>query len=163
MSDFKAKRITKASAHKVSAPAAKIFPLLCPVREYDWIDGWTCRMIYSATGVAEGNAIFITDFARSVEEVWVVSRYEPERYVIEFVAVNPESHVMKLDVRVTERGENEADVSFTNTFTGLTERGNSFLEQYGAETYEPMMSRLFASLDHYCRTGKILKKSLLHG
>ena len=35
------------------APPDRVFPLLCPVREYDWIDGWECRMVYAETGVAE--------------------------------------------------------------------------------------------------------------
>jgi hypothetical protein len=163
MSDFQAKRTIKDSTHRISASAADIFPLLCPVREYDWIDGWNCRMIYSDTGVAENNGIFTTAFPRGVEEVWVVSRYEPERYTIQFVAVNPESHVMKLDIKVEERGENAADVRFTNTFTGLTEKGNAFLQQYAAETYDAAMSRLFLALENYCTTGRKLKAESHHG
>lgn len=163
MSDFQAKRTIKESVHRISGSAAEIFPLLCPVREYDWIDGWTCRMIYSDTGVAENNCIFFTAFARGVEEVWVVSRYEPEQYAIQFVAVSPDSHVMKLDIKVEELGENVADVRFTNTFTGLTDKGNAFLEQYEAKAHEPLMSGVFASLEHYCRTGKMLKKESVHG
>ncbi len=100
MKTFHAKRIAQEYAHMVPAAAAKVFPLLCPVREYDWIDGWTCNLIYSGTGVAENNCVFTTDFPRGVEETWVVSHYDPEHYVIQFVIVNAGAYVMKLDVLV---------------------------------------------------------------
>ena len=73
MSTFKAKRVTREFVQEVPVPAAKIFPLLCPVREYDWIDGWECEMIYSESGVAENNCIFKTDFMDRGEDLWVVS------------------------------------------------------------------------------------------
>jgi hypothetical protein len=31
----------------VDAPPADVFPLLCPVREYEWIEPWSCDMIFS--------------------------------------------------------------------------------------------------------------------
>jgi hypothetical protein len=32
-----------------------VFPLLCPVREGDWLEGWSdhCRLVHSVSGVAE--------------------------------------------------------------------------------------------------------------
>ena len=40
-----------ASADQVlNAPPATVFPLLCPVREAEWVPGWTVRMIHSASG-----------------------------------------------------------------------------------------------------------------
>jgi len=39
-----------------------LFPLLCPVREYEWIEPWKCDMIYSDSGFAEQDCIFQTDF-----------------------------------------------------------------------------------------------------
>lgn len=40
------------SQHVHASPEA-IFPLLCPVREYDWIPGWDCRLVYTESGLAE--------------------------------------------------------------------------------------------------------------
>jgi hypothetical protein len=37
---------------EVAAPPDRVFPLLCPVRERDWLEGWEADMVYSASGVA---------------------------------------------------------------------------------------------------------------
>jgi hypothetical protein len=158
MKTFQAKRIAQEYIHTLPAAPAKVFPLLCPVREYDWIDGWTCNLIYSDTGVAENNCVFTTDFPRGVEETWVVSRYEPELHVIQFVIVTPGAYVMKLDISLKESGDNSTSVLFATTFTGLTPEGNAFIEKYCEETNPARMDLLFKILDHYCATGKMLKK-----
>ena len=36
--------------HQVAAPPEKIFPLLCPVREKEWIPGWHAETVYLASG-----------------------------------------------------------------------------------------------------------------
>lgn len=161
MKTFHAKRIAQEYAHTVPAAAAKVFPLLCPVREYDWIDGWTCNLIYSDTGVAENNCIFTTDFPRGVEETWVVSHYDPEHYVIQFVIVNAGAYVMKLDVSLQASGDNATNVLWKTTFTGLTPEGNAFIEKHCEEANSARMDLLFKVLDHYCTKGKMLKKDSL--
>ena len=45
----------------VHAPVEEIFPLLCPVREYDWIPGWGCDVQFTESGVAEDLCVFSTD------------------------------------------------------------------------------------------------------
>ena len=47
MTQFSARQIAKSFTHRIDAEPDKVFPLLCPVREYDWIKGWECRMIHS--------------------------------------------------------------------------------------------------------------------
>lgn len=37
----------------ISASADKVMPLLCPVREYDWIEGWKCQLIHCPNGKNE--------------------------------------------------------------------------------------------------------------
>jgi hypothetical protein len=69
----------------VDAEGTAVFPLLCPVREYDWIDVWSCDVIYSESGIAELGCVFLTDLPGRGTETWVVTRFEPE-FVIEFAA-----------------------------------------------------------------------------
>ncbi|MBI5248949.1 MAG: hypothetical protein HY912_05590 [Desulfomonile tiedjei] len=157
MKTFQAKRVTKHFTRTIAASRSEIFPLLCPVREHEWIDGWTCEMIYSETGVAENNCVFKTSFPRGVEETWVVSHYDTEGFEIRFAVVNPEGYVMKLDISLQERGDDSTDMSWTNNFTGLTPEGNEFIANYDGETYAAAMQGLFAALEHYLRTGQMLK------
>jgi hypothetical protein len=50
---FNAKRVTK--THKqinIGSPEV-VFPLLCPVREGDWLENWSHNTIFSKSGFAE--------------------------------------------------------------------------------------------------------------
>ena len=38
MTDFKAERVVKSYTMHLGAPPAEVFPLLCPVRETEWIE-----------------------------------------------------------------------------------------------------------------------------
>lgn len=163
MSDFQAKRVTRTDTHTIAATPVKVFPLLCPVLEYEWINGWNCRMIYSDSGVAENNCVFTTSFPRGFEETWVVSRYEPENYVIQFVVLNPHTYVLKFDISLQREGEAFTVMSCTNTITGLSVEGNAFIDEYTDTRQPDRMALLFETLDHYCRTGTILKRSGLLG
>ena len=62
MSQGQSGRKTVHHVAKIGAPVEKVFPLLCPVREYEWIDGWSCRLVHSESGFAEKGAIFTTGF-----------------------------------------------------------------------------------------------------
>lgn len=58
----------------------KLFRLLCPTTEYDWIAGWKCELLHSNSGCAEYNAVFRTNFF-GLEEIWTCTRYEPNKAI----------------------------------------------------------------------------------
>jgi len=60
MNSFKARRVAHEYTQTNPASPEKVFPLLCPVREADWIPGWRYTLIYSDSGVAELGCIFTT-------------------------------------------------------------------------------------------------------
>lgn len=164
MSAFKGKRIVRGLQQEVPVPAAQVFPLLCPVREYDWIDGWECEMIFSERGVAENNCIFKTNLMDRGEEVWVATRYDPDNFAIEYTSFSKAGVVMKLDITVEDHGNSSSTASFQYTFTGVNEEGNTFVENYTEERHRLRMDFLGKSLAHYCSTGKMFKApSLLEG
>ena len=79
------------------APREVVFPLLCPVREYDWIEDWRCQVLYSDSGVAEDDCLFVTDF--DGRSTWVVTAYEPPAR-IEFCIFNEREVVARLKIRL---------------------------------------------------------------
>jgi hypothetical protein len=164
MNNFQAFRLQKEYTHKVEAPPSKVFPLLCPVLEYEWIEDWACEMIHSISGVAEYGCIFKTNLARvgGLEQIWVVSRYEPEAGVIQFVVTNQQSHVMKLDIDLKDCGDRTTSVHWAHTFTALTDKRQVFVQSVDG-IYGGMMIGLSESLNHYCRTGKMLRKAQVPG
>jgi hypothetical protein len=64
------KRAATTFTGHLSFPPDLVFPLLCPVREYEWLDGWECEMIYSTSGIAEDSCIFKT--AHAGRMIWSV-------------------------------------------------------------------------------------------
>jgi len=55
-------RIVKEGVMQLNAGAKTVFPLLCPVKEDDWIDGWAdvCTIVYTDSGIAEEACVFET-------------------------------------------------------------------------------------------------------
>jgi hypothetical protein len=161
MENFAAKRVVRQYRHTVDAPASRVFPLLCPIREYDWIQEWDCQLIFSISGAVEDNCIFTTDFAQTGKEVWVVSRYQPDR-LIEFVVFNSDSHVTQQCITLEATGEAETTLQWTRIFTGLNAIGNDRISGFTEELYRQRMDRLSRLLKHYLKTGEMLTADTPH-
>lgn len=139
----------------IGAPAATIWPLLCPVREAEWIPGWRAEILYSESGVAENNCIFRTDHAGR-QLTWVVSRFEPADGILEFV-VTADDMVMKLDIRLTDRGDGTSALRWRRTMTGIRAVGIEYVRsQYTRDQFMRDTELIMRRLDHYCRTGRML-------
>ncbi len=150
-------RLRRIKTHSMVLEAAPeaVFPLLCPVRESEWIEPWRCRMIYSQSGFAEQDCVFQTDFPKDgPTETWVVCRYEPP-HLIEFVRVSTlRATRYTITLRPTGGGKTEAE--WRQVITGLTEEGDRLIEQEPEETYRAQMERLAEMLNHFLHTGRRL-------
>lgn len=81
---------------ELEAPPERVFPLLCPVREREWIPGWRARVVYSQSGYAEDNALFRTHV--DMGELWVTTRFEPDSFRVEYTVVIRNHAVLRLDL-----------------------------------------------------------------
>ena len=43
-------RASVACERRFNTTPAKLFPLLCPTTEYDWLPGWECELLHLASG-----------------------------------------------------------------------------------------------------------------
>jgi hypothetical protein len=155
MTEFKSLRVEKRYTMTLCADPEIVFPLLCPVREYEWIEPWACEMIYSETGVAENNAVFKTNFPQQGgEEIWVVCRYEKNR-AIEFIRLAPDLKVNRLDIRLTA-GAKGTLATWTNTYTGLSESGNQWIRNLTDDFFLTEKKAIEKMLNHYLKKGSIL-------
>ena len=157
-----AKRFTHSGSVPVTASPDRVFPLLCPVREYEWIDGWDCRVIYSESGLVEEGCIFATRFPDDGPTVWVTTLHDPGTRRVEFVRFTPELKVLKMQLRVDEVTDGTSTLTIKYTLTGLSEEGNRLVEHLGAdrgEYFEKHIQRLGTLLNHFLTRGTMLKKS----
>jgi hypothetical protein len=158
MSDFAAQRQVKEYTYRLQASPAEVFPLLCPVREYDWIDGWSCEPIYSDSGIAENNCVFKTHFPEIGEAIWTVSKYDPNGFIIEFAIVYPGLFVEKLDVSLKADGDKQTTIRWARTYTGLSPQGNTVIEHIAKEFLDERTRWINESLNHYLTTGSMLRR-----
>lgn len=155
MNETTTTRVTREGVMHLSAPPERVFPLLCPVREYEWIPTWQARIVYTASGVAEAGCVFTTPTGEGREAVWTVSRYEPGAGIIEFVVVEPGVRVTKLEIALhAEDGGTRA--VWRRTFTALSPVGERMLRAVTPEAFATHHAGLEAQLDHYLRTGTAL-------
>ncbi len=144
--------ILRTDTFDVAAPPDRVFPLLCPVREYDWIPGWECELLHSASGVAEEDCVFRTRYPQDGEPMtWVVSRYEPS-VRIEFTCFVPDRYVMRLKIALTPRGD-RTRLEWTRLWLSIGPRGDEWIASWSEDRHRQRMADLERLLGHYLATG----------
>jgi hypothetical protein len=156
MSEFQGKRAILEYTQNNAAPQGKVFPLLCPVREADWVPGWQYRLIYSESGVAECGCVFITPNEDGTETIWVVTDYDPASFRIGFAWVNPGLVAAQITICLSNSsgvlGHTSALIQYT--YTGLSAEGNREVERYDQKWFRHKMQSWEAAINHYLQTGK---------
>lgn len=150
------KRILSCKQELLSTPD-RIFPLLCPVREYDWIAPWSCDLVFSESGFAESDCVFITDFPDDVKETWIVDRYEPDR-LIQFIRLS-ESRLIRHSIELKDNYDGTTTANWTQTIVSLNDEGNIFIENLKENDFKSEIKTLEKMLNHYIRTNKMLEMS----
>ncbi len=98
----KPNRVTRTYAQRLVAAPSAVFPLLCPVREADWIDGWDPDVVWSESGVAEPDCIFLTGVGAD-DAIWYVTRHEPGDGFVEMIKITPSVTACRLSSRLSGR------------------------------------------------------------
>jgi len=141
----------------VPATCEQVFPLLCPVREFEWLPYWNSQLLYSESGLAEADCVFKTDLPERGEMIWVVTRYDPPR-AIQYTVFKPDSHVWNLEILLTALEASQSRLTWRHTFTGLTAAGNDYLTNYTDEKHQLHLSRIERSLVHFLSTGRMINE-----
>ncbi len=167
MTAFKATRIVHEFTQTNPAAPEKVFPLLCPVREADWLPGWQYRLIYSDSGVAELGCVFTTPNPPGshvqgqaaaettwAETTWIVTDYDPAAFRIAYLWINPGRVITDLRIQLTPSDQRATATHIRYRYTGLSPEGNRELEHYTQPWFEANMKNWETTINHYLRTGK---------
>lgn len=160
MEKYSAARTMKSHTMHLEGKPGAVFPLLCPTAEYDWIDGWTCELVASNSGLAELDCVFKTDFPGEGPDVWVVSRYEPPTE-IQFVRVDAQRS-MRYAIRLSDNGDGTTTAVWDQVLTGLNAEGNARVEEFSSVDYGSRMKELEVMINHYLKTGKMLPRTAVN-
>ena len=148
-------RVTRTFIQRLVAEPSRVFPLLCPVREADWIDGWDPLVVFSQSGVAEPECVFLTR-ASPADAIWYITRHEPSRGFVEMIKITPTITACKLTIELhaVDAGT-EATVTYAHTSLGP--EGDSFIANFTEEHYQEFMRDWEARINHYLSHGTVLR------
>jgi hypothetical protein len=147
-------RVSHSWVQHLNASPEDVFPLLCPVRETEWVNGWSPELVLSHSGVAEPGCIFIMP-DKTAESIWVTTEYvAAER--IAFLKVTPERTVGEIDIRLHREGASGTALDVTYTYTALSRAGEDDVGAFTATAYRAFMEEWERELNHFLDTGKKL-------
>ena len=133
--------IKHTAGFEISQPVDKLFPLFSPEGEKLWVPGWDYENITGSTELYE-DYVFLTknhDHA-STEAIWLVKRYEPESYLVQFYKVEPEDKVGIVTVQCFKKTAGATHVQVSYEYVGLTEKGRNFIEVFTHDEYRKFIA-----------------------
>jgi len=147
-------RVSRTYVQHLVAEPTVVFPLLCPVREADWIDGWDPVSVLTNSGLAEPDCVFVTA-GDSGQAVWYITRHEPKNGFLEMIKTTPDETACRITIQLRP-SEGGSDASITYSHTSLGPKGNALVESFTEEYYRTFMQMWEARLNHYLTHGTIL-------
>ncbi len=140
-------RVTHNYTQHLDATPDIVFPLLCPVRERDWVPGWNPAWILSTSGVAEEDCVFATDDEHG-QSVWLITDHQPPTYV-RMYKLTPGLVLTRLDIslRPHETTATTADVRYS--YTALSDDGGVWVAERTADWYVRFMKEWEKELNAY--------------
>jgi hypothetical protein len=151
--------VVREYTQSIHATPDEVFPLLCPVREGEWLEGWSdhCTLIQSVSGVAERGCVFVTHHRGEPETVWVVTRHVPAEGVVDFCHVQAGVEIVTLEIAVIAAS---AGSSVTIRYTAVPLPGADvahFEERWAQPAFDADLRWWEDSMNHFLATGHILR------
>lgn len=143
----KPKRVCREYTQHLVAPVAAVFPLLCPVREAEWIEGWDPRLVLSHSGVAEPDCVFVTE-AGPCDGIWYITRHEADAGVVEMIKITPGVTACRLNIAV-EAVEGGSAATIRYMYTSLSAEGDKFVEAFTETYFTRFMQDWEARMNYY--------------
>lgn len=125
----------------IDRPVEQVFPLFTPEGEKLWAPGWDYEDVMGTAELSE-DYVFLTkghDHASS-EAIWLVKRWEPQAYHVQYYKVEPGDKVGIVTVRCTGQDTDETHVQVTYEYVALSEKGHGFIESFNDEAYEAFIA-----------------------
>ena len=142
-----------------NASPDEVFPLLCPFREKDWLEGWDYQMIHSKSGLIEQDCVFTTPHHGDQVTVWQVTQYDTIKKRIEFLRVTPKENIVKINISLSPNDIGHTLVHISYQYTALNKAQNDFIENELEQVFNGNMEWWEKAINHYLEFGQMLKKS----
>lgn len=136
----------------IAATPEEVFPLLCPVREEDWVPDWRTRLVLSESGLVEEDCMFVTP-GDPADAIWITTDHNPETCRLRMYKVVPGLVVSRLDIALAEDGpDTKATISYEHT--ALSEAGRVIVARHTEDTYREFMESWEANINSYLNASR---------
>lgn len=146
--------VSRSETFEINRSVDKVFPLFSPEGEKLWVPGWDYEDVMGAASLSE-DYVFITDKHdhASGRAIWLVKKYDPETYLIEFYKVEPDEKVGIVTVACSGLSEERTRVKVTYRYIALSEKGDEFISGFTGAYYEKFISEWERLLNEYFGPG----------
>lgn len=135
---------------RIDQPIESLFPLFSAEGEKLWVPGWDYENIMGSNDLHE-DYVFLTknhDHA-STDAIWLVKKYDPESFFVQFYKVEPEDKVGVISVRCISIDMCNTEVEVTYEYIGLSEKGNEFVDGFTSTQYKEFIGEWNSLLVSY--------------
>lgn len=154
-------RVSRSFTQHLCASADQVFPLLCPVREREWVKDWRPKLVISESGVAEPGCIFVTPGIPE-DALWLMTVHDPVDHRLEIIKIIPGMVIGTINVALAADDESACTADITYAYTALSDHGKRALDEFTEEHFKGFMKTWESELNHYLKTGARLESSAPH-
>jgi hypothetical protein len=154
----KPRRVRRSFTQHLCAPAGTVFPLLCPVREMEWVNDWRPKLVITDSGVAEPGCIFVTPGIPE-DALWLMRVHDPVEHHLEIIKIIPGMVIGTITVAIAADGEEACTADISYAYTALSEHGKRAIGEFTEEHFRGFMKTWETELNHFLRTGEKLVSS----
>lgn len=141
-------RVERSYIQNLRGKPQEIFPLLCPVREKEWVEGWDPLTVYTRSGFAEKDCVFTTGEDKP-DSIWMITDFDTERYRLEIVKFSPGMTVARITITLLENGMGQTDAEVVYRYTAVSPDGEEFVKGYSEEFFEQFMQFSESALNSF--------------
>ncbi|MFZ2445615.1 MAG: hypothetical protein WAW37_04605 [Syntrophobacteraceae bacterium] len=143
-------RVERSYVQKLRGKPGSVFPLLCPVREAEWAEGWDPLTVYTRSGFAESDCVFTTG-EKDPDSIWVITDFDRKHHRLEIVKVTPGMTVGRIRIALSENGAGDTDAAVSYMYTAISPDGEEFVRAYSEEFFKRFMQYSEAALNDFLR------------
>jgi len=136
-----------------------VFPLLCPVRERDWLEGWNYKMVHSKSGLIEPGCVFTTK-SEHTTTTWCVTIHDALSHRVEFVRITAGEMVVRIKIALALHGSDQTQVHITYEYTPLNEKQTAYVNGALEQDFRTSMAFWERAINHYLETGTMLRRNV---
>ena len=143
---YSSRSVTFSGHFHLNAPVERVFPLFSPLGEKYWVPGWDPEIVYPIDREWEEGMVFRTTEESGIA-VWFISRLELSIHRVEYIRVEPNHLVARIEVKCTGKSADSTEVLTQYSFIGLSPAGNDAIGIMPAKEYDSKMARWAAWLE----------------